>query len=167
MNRRRTRLIVFPLAAVLLAALATLAVVCRTRTLSEEECGPLYRHYAHCEGVRASYLKGKRVNDTMRVDMTLLQATDSAGWARLQEDFQIPPLSEEHMRLMKDGSSIMLKMVDVNAILGGETGGRDLQLAAALRARRTVGVLHTNDKQYIDRTIDKYIDDITNHTKTF
>ena len=163
MNRRRLRLTLIPLAAALVAAVATLTVLHWPRTLGEEECSPLYRHYAHSGGIRASYLEGKRINDTLRLDMTLLQATDSAGWARLQADFGVPPLAEEYLRRMTDENSITVRLVDVNVILGREAEGEDLKPAAISRTKRTVGVFHTRSPQQTDMIIDSYFENITIH----
>ena len=53
-------------------------------------CSEVYRRYAHVEGVEAAFVKGFPINDTLGVDVTLLRATDSAGWAYLTEAFNIP-----------------------------------------------------------------------------
>ena len=86
---KRYRSYLYSLAILLLSAALTLAVKYRPRGLSEEECGPLYRQYAHAPGIEASFVKGFRVNDTLFLDVTLLQAKDSAGWERLLNDFHL------------------------------------------------------------------------------
>jgi len=53
------------------------------------ECSGVYRHYAHKDGVEASFVRGFPVNDTLGVDVTLLRAADSAGWECLMEEFNI------------------------------------------------------------------------------
>lgn len=69
-------------------------ILLHPRQLPEEECSDTYRRYEDVEGVAASFIKGFPVNDTLSLDVTTLQATDSAGWERLQEDFHIRRLSE-------------------------------------------------------------------------
>jgi hypothetical protein len=59
------------------------------RPLPPEECSELYRAYMDTPGVDATFIRGFQVNDTVTVDVTLLQATDSAGWERLITDFKI------------------------------------------------------------------------------
>ena len=59
------------------------------RTLPPEECSELYRAYMDTPGVDATFIRGFQVNDTVSVDVTLLQATDSAGWETLITDFKI------------------------------------------------------------------------------
>jgi len=65
------------------------------RQLPEEECSDTYRRYKDVEGVAASFIKGFPVNDTLSLDVTTLQATDSAGWERLKKDFNISPIPPE------------------------------------------------------------------------
>ena len=49
----------------------------------------VYKRYSRVEGVRATYVKDFRVNDTLTIGVTLLEATDSAGWAYLVRAFDI------------------------------------------------------------------------------
>ena len=50
----------------------------------------VYKRYCEVEGVRASYVKDYPVNDTLTIGVTLLEATDSAGWEYLLHAFNIP-----------------------------------------------------------------------------
>lgn len=113
--------------ALLLSSGVTLMVKYWPKTLSEEECGPLYRQYAHVPGIEASYVKGFRVNDTLTIDATLLRATDSAGWARLREELRLPaptPIVAKEIEEGKDAITLYLNkkgsvaremdMVDLN-----------------------------------------------------
>ncbi|MBR4230023.1 MAG: hypothetical protein IKR83_04865 [Bacteroidales bacterium] len=59
------------------------------RTVPWEECSALYRQYAHADGIEATFLRGYRVNDTLAIDVTLLQATDSAGWDTICNKFNL------------------------------------------------------------------------------
>ena len=59
------------------------------RTLPERKCSQVYQRYAHVEGIQAAYVKDYRINDSMTVAVTLLEATDSAGWERLADAFNI------------------------------------------------------------------------------
>ena len=61
-----------------------------SRTLPESQCSEVYRRYAHVPGVEAAFVKGFPINDTLGVDVTLLRATDSAGWDSLMMGFHIP-----------------------------------------------------------------------------
>ena len=61
------------------------------RTVPLWECSEVYRRYADSEHVAAAFLKDFRVNDTVCVDVTLLEARDSLGWERMSEGFSLPP----------------------------------------------------------------------------
>lgn len=50
----------------------------------------VYKKYCRVEGVRATYVKDFRVNDTLTIGVTLLEATDSAGWEYLLNAFGEP-----------------------------------------------------------------------------
>ena len=106
---RKRQIIPFLLAVVLLGG--TLAVKLWPRTVPYEECSELYRRYADAEGINATFIKGFHVNDTVDVDVTLLEATDSAGWEKLISDFNIKRESlvgsSKHVffRLAKKGHS--------------------------------------------------------------
>ena len=78
------------------------------RLLSDEECSPLYQRYCHTPGIEASFVKGFRINDTLAIDATLLHATDSASWARLKTDFEIPELPPDFQQLVDNGNELIL-----------------------------------------------------------
>ena len=86
MNRRYWLLVT---ALSLLAALVTLAVVRRPRTVPLSQCSDVYLRYHDAPGIQADFVKDFRINDTITVDVTVLQAADSSGWACLVNDFNI------------------------------------------------------------------------------
>ena len=94
----KKQLIIYLVAAI--AAIGgTLAFRLWPRTVPPEEASELYRRYADTPGVDATFIKGFHVNDTLSLDVTLLQATDSMGWETLVTDFQLPTIfltSENH-----------------------------------------------------------------------
>lgn len=61
-----------------------------SHTVPYSQCSEVYKRYSEVEGVRATYVKDYRVNDTLTVGVTLLEATDSAGWEYLLQAFNIP-----------------------------------------------------------------------------
>ena len=82
------RTLIFALAALLVVgAVAMWRFV--PRALSYDKCSPVYRHFAdmQLEGVRVVYVKDKRVNDTLRIPATLLQAETDRGWQLLDSIF--------------------------------------------------------------------------------
>ncbi len=57
------------------------------------QVSPVYAKYAGTEGLNVAFLKDYRLNDTLTVDVTLLEAQDSARWEELCRDFGIKPLT--------------------------------------------------------------------------
>ena len=109
----------------------------------------LYTRYENVEGVDVSFVKNFQVNDSITVDVTQLEATDSAGWKRLKDVFDIieaedlPP-EERDMFNELYGNSISMKM----AIPGKYNQAPDTNLwnddvIACERAGKRVTVFHT------------------------
>lgn len=51
---------------------------------------PLYLKYKDVPGIAAGFIKDFRVNDSTVMDVTTLQAVDTAAWHRLTGDFGFP-----------------------------------------------------------------------------
>ena len=49
----------------------------------------LYQRYASWSDLTAARVKGFRLNDTVKVDVVILVADDSAAWAELKTEFDI------------------------------------------------------------------------------
>ena len=96
------------LAGVVLVAAILLMVRLWSQTLRDDQCSPLYQRYCHTPGIEASFVKGFRINDTLAIDATLLHATDSASWARLKTDFEIPELPPDFQQLVDNGNELIL-----------------------------------------------------------
>ena len=99
------------LAVLLLALAAGWVFCCSSRTVPLEECSELYRHYAGSEGIEASFIQGYRLNDSLRVDVTLLQATDSAAWNRLQDSLGYARLAPEDREYFVKHKGIRMKLI--------------------------------------------------------
>ncbi len=72
---------------VVAAIVAGLAVRYVPSVVPYWQCSEVYKRYSKVEGVRASYIKDYRINDTLTLGVTLLEATDSAGWEYLLQKF--------------------------------------------------------------------------------
>ena len=97
------------LSSLLLVGLAYM-VVRWPRTVPPAECSEVYRRYSEVEGIRATYVKDYRVNDTVTVGVTLLEAETDSGWARLQEDFDLPAIPKEYEKYFYgDSNNVAMK----------------------------------------------------------
>lgn len=92
----------------LLLAVAVTLTIQWPRLFPYHHTSDLYRHYAAQPGIDATFLKNFPVNDTLCLDVLLLEATDSAGWERLKRDFNIKDFSPEAL-LYIDSTAISFK----------------------------------------------------------
>ena len=86
-NKRRFWLVITILAVV--EALAFCLAMQWKYLFPSREVSELYTNYEKVEDIDVSFIKDFQVNDTIAVDVTLLEATNSAGWKQLTEDFDI------------------------------------------------------------------------------
>lgn len=77
------------------------------RQLSPEECSAEFLCYKDVEGIDASFVKDFPVDDTLAVDVTTLQATDSVGWETLKKDFHAFPLPENNQKKIDQGIDVI------------------------------------------------------------
>lgn len=87
--------------------LVALAVRLWPRTVPFDQCSDLYKQYANVEGIDATFIKDYKVNDTVFVDVTLLEAIDSVGWDILKTDFKVPPHPLELQPLIDNGEDLL------------------------------------------------------------
>lgn len=77
------------LAFLLLTLLGVAAVAAWRYLLPERHVSDLYRRYHNADGIAASYIHNFPVNDTLTLDVTLLEATTDSAWQVLCADFAI------------------------------------------------------------------------------
>ena len=81
------------------------------RTVPMEECSQLYRDYADNPHIAAAYIRDFRVNDSLTLDVTVLEALDSAGWEQLRVDFNRPQYPPEIEEKIAKQNPIVIKQV--------------------------------------------------------
>ncbi len=107
MKRRRLHWILAVVLLSLLASAATAAVIYWRHTVPLSQTSEVYRRYRDFPGVDAAFIRQMPINDTLRVDMTLLQARDSLAFANLLRDIG---KSEEFIRDMATLKALYEKM---------------------------------------------------------
>ena len=147
-----------------------------SRTLPESQCSEVYRRYAHVEGVEAAFVKGFPINDTLGVDVTLLRAADSAGWAYLMEAFNIPKELLQLVKLRpefrKSERVVLRDHPEIGAAYEGENPDSgltadDVEVCAIDYLEREVCVFHTRNAEEVAIILDYNFDDMTTEQKTF
>ena len=124
----------------------------------------VYKRYCEVEGVRASYVKDYPVNDTLTIGVTLLEATDSAGWEYLKQAFaistemvraaeKIPSFDVWIRQTLKDHPEIRY---DENDDSSSDT--KEVEIVAISISKQEICVLHTQNEQERDAVFYKKIE---------
>lgn len=134
----------------LLIVLGTLTVKLWPRTVPFEQCSEIYQKYASMENVKASFIKDYKVNDTVFVDVTLLEATDSMGWATLKKDFEIPNPSPDFQQRIDSGKDLIYtKIIPKATVLDTLQNSYTKNLLAISHLNRSLIVFHTKNEDEV------------------
>lgn len=120
------------------------AVILWPRTVPLQECSEIYQKYASMENVKASFIKDYKVNDSVFVDVTLLEAKDSACWEILKNDFEVPYLPAELQQLIDNGTDLVFtKSIPKTKT---DTSDSPNDLLAISHLKHTLTVFHIEDE---------------------
>lgn len=141
------------------------AVVTVPRVIPRAKCSAVYQRYVDVDGVDAAFLKDYQVNDTMAIDVTMLKATDSASWAMLQKDFNVPPMAPIVIEYINKGVDVVTsKLVDKNDYTKSLTkDSPDCEIIAITHAEHAIYVFHTNNAKEIQAILYRNIDKTTKY----
>ena len=163
--------VIFIILCVVAVLVAVLVKRC-PRTVPYEQCSEVYKRYSRVEGVRATYVKDFRINDTLTIGVTLLEATDSAGWKYLLQKFNI---SQEMQTVFEQVDFGVMSWnspkgnPEVKAATIGECRDvsltdKDIEICACSFRERKICVFHTQSEEEI-LAIDNYnYDNMINQT---
>ena len=152
--------VIFIILCVVAVLVAVLVKRC-PRTVPYEQCSEVYKRYSRVEGVRATYIQDFRVNDTLTVGVTLLEATTDSGWAMLQENFGVPVVPKEYEELIcGDSNRVTLKIIPKKEplCLEGDTLANDVFVVSYYK--HTIVHLEVKNRMQSDLFIRKQVDDI-------
>ncbi len=108
----------------------------------------LYTKYAGTEGLDVAFVKDYRVNDTVFVDVTMLEATTDSAWIMLQNDFNIPIIPEEYRDLVSSFNSIDFKLAPkINPKLPMDSIAENNNVIVTSRQNKTICVFHIYNKE--------------------
>jgi len=90
-NKKRFWQVIFILAIV--EAIAFCVVLQWKYIFPSKEVSDLYTRYENVDGLDVSYIKDYKINDTVFVSVTILEATTDSAWLTLRHDFnlEVPP----------------------------------------------------------------------------
>ena len=102
---KNRRLIVFLLLVVVVSAMAVLLKYRRTVFHTQKE-NIFIEHYECNSGIVPSFISNMRINDTLAIDATILQAVDSASWCLLRTEFKVKDLDSTNVEKIKNDKDV-------------------------------------------------------------
>lgn len=148
--KRRKDILKFWLAVLMLLSIAlfTITIVVHWhRIFPSADVNKLYIRYENVEGVNVSYVKKFKINDTVIVDVTILEATDSVAWATLKNDFatlEPTPSTQEDIDSGKD--IIYVKLIPKSISTDSTTDSYPMDVLAISHLNRTLTIFHVNNE---------------------
>ena len=132
-----------------------------TREVSE-----LYARYADVEGIEASFIKDYKVNDSVFVDVTVLEATNTDSWDMIAKKLNVPPptvIPDEYKELFAQSNSFGSFVVNKNSVDPSHTGSFIQDVYIFSREKMVISVFH--DCYYMQTTaiLNKKIIEIKNN----
>lgn len=132
-----------------LAALTAVAVAAAV-LVPRMGVSDLYRRYEGNPHLDVTYLRNFPVNDTLAVDVTLLQARDDEGWDILKEDFRVvPPLEfiQKKIDSGKDIVEVFLAPKDNPTLPMDKKNILKNNVVGVSRLKRTISIFTTDTKE--------------------
>jgi len=162
MSNQKKNLKFWLIFAILLAvALAAITVAHRWhRIFPSNEVSELYTRYAGVEGMEVSFAKDYRVNDTLRVDVTLIETSDDNTWDNLCQDLHIASIKDipEEYRELFISNSTFEHFIKEDPLTPDSDSLMDLYVYS--RKQKSVCVFHSISEKQYDAIIDNEIDKI-------
>ena len=148
---------------ILAVALGVITLVYRWhRVFPTGEVSEIYATYAGIEGVEASFVKNYRVNDSVTVDVTVLEAKSDTAWTMLKDDYGVPPLSSKSKSDIEKGSPciVFCKLPELikNDNRSSEKYTNDNTLVVAMHNDSTIYVFYSKTRERKDAIMDMFID---------
>lgn len=127
------------------------AVLLLPQVVPFDQCSDVYKRYADMDGVDATFIKGYKVNDTVFVDVTLLETKDTALWDSLCKDFGIALFSmypKEYREIMSIEHSFGQQVIKDTIVLENDSLYKE-NLIIFSHINMSMCIFHKiNDSQY-------------------
>lgn len=119
------------------------------RTVPLGQCSEVYKTYANNPSIKASFIKDFRINDSVTVNVTLLEAVDSNGWNMLYDYFHFTLLDSASQKDIDNGMDIIytkrMNKNDYQQPINDSTD--EAVIRAVSHLRKTVSIFHTKNKE--------------------
>ena len=142
-------LLITGLVALMCAGVAVTVKYCHS-IFHGDEVSEIYLKYKDVPGVEATFVKGFLVTDGMRVDITLLRATDTASWIALYGEYcaqvrHIQDVPEQYREVLLFGDGVSFNSHPAgHPEMRADSSMTDVELAVIYVRFRTVMICHTN-----------------------
>ncbi len=126
----------------------------------------LYLRYEDNSHIHAAFIKDFRVNDSLTLDVTVLEALDSAGWEQLRVDFNRPQYPPEIEKKLAKQIPIVIKQVlrdDPGKGMDSTDLSKNDFLVIELN-KRIYYLFHTDNESRKVQIMAKFTKDILNKT---
>ena len=124
------------------------AVVLCPRIVLPSQCSEVYKRYSKADGIDATFIKDYRVNDTLCINATLLEATDTSAWNMIAKDLNVPPPPEipaEYKELYARANSFSTFVVEKDSINVSDQKIVIQDVYIFSRKDRTICIFHSCD----------------------
>ena len=160
---KTNRILWFLTVAMFLTAIASFLYALNPWNIRGVETSELYQQYANTDGIEAAFIHNYKVNDTLSIDITLLQATDSAGWIALKKDFNMPIVENPIVIKAISRNKDVLSLIHTENIPAKTA---DLDVAVASKRDEYICIFHTANTEQKNIIVSAILDLITNSLKT-
>lgn len=148
-NKKRFWLIIAILA--LVEALVCYIAIQWKYIFPSNEVSEIYARYEKVEGIDVSFVKDYKVNDTVIVDVTLLEATDSVIWTTLKKDFEVPNPPPDVQQFIDNGEDLIyVKVIPKSTTTDTILDSYSNNLLAISHLKRTLTVFHIKNKEELN-----------------
>lgn len=107
----------------------------------------IYCKYSGTEGINAAFFKDYRINDTVTVDVTFLEATDSNGWNLMCEDFKISKLDSVTQEKIDNGKDLIFsKRLNKNNLSEQIDDTNAVIIRTVSYINKAVSIFHTSNE---------------------
>lgn len=139
---------------ILMIALGVITLVFRWhRIFPTDEVSELYTRYEHVEGLDVSYIKDFKVNDTVCVDVTMLEAKTDSAWALLKRDFEVAELVPDIQRRIDNGVDLIVSRLIPKFTQEVATCSYTFDILATSHLTHTLTVFHLKSDEESDAVL--------------